>query len=158
MLLRTRKRRTRWKIRALSTTHNQSIRHKPVSSTKHRTRTTSVTASKLWSMIWLRRRYVLDDFPIDLQSRGELRLKKRMEASYLLFVWLHFFFSKASIIPFLPLSVSEELPHDVYQKEVNFQNVTFASNWLRTHAEMRGAIHSANYRAASGTAFKSRWV
>lgn len=67
-------------------------------------------------------------FSIDLQSQGDLRLKKRMEASYLLFVWLHFFFPEASVIPFLPLSVSEELPHDVYQKEVNFQNVTFASN------------------------------
>lgn len=31
-------------------------------------------------------------FSIDLQSRGDLRLKKRMEASYLLFVRLHFFF------------------------------------------------------------------
>lgn len=68
-------------------------------------------------------------FSIDLQSQGDLRLKKRMEATYLLFVRLHFFFPpEASVIPSLPLSVSEELPHDVYQKEVNFQNVTFASN------------------------------
>lgn len=94
---------------------------------------------------------------IDLQSGGGLWLKKRTEASRLLFVRCIFF--RSIHHPFsLSLSVSEELLHDVYQREVDFQNITSASNWLRTRAEMRDTFPSANYRAASGKAAESRRV
>lgn len=99
-------------------------------------------------------------FPINLRSRGggQTASKTRLEASHLLFRPLYFLqkhLKHPSFLFFSPLSVSEKLPRDVYQKEVDFQSITCASNWLRTRVEMRDASLSANYRQASGRPYRA---
>lgn len=92
----------------------------------------------LWSMIWLQRSYILDDLQSILRAKATDRQRvtqrrgggERAREAALWTIHQAFSFKKKQT-------------HDVYHKKWIFQSITWASNWLKTRAEMQVVLHTS---------------